>query len=104
MIQLDLFNGIPEDSGFPEYHFSNPEIYIAFKKYTFQAIEKGFKNFSSEFIFNIIRWETGISGNDEYKINNNYKAFYSRLFMNEYTELKGFFRIRKSKYDKLNLL
>jgi hypothetical protein len=98
MEQLNLFSGINSEK-FPEYHKDNPYIYEAFKKYTFESIERKFKNFSAEFVFNIIRWETAISGNDTFKMNNNYKAFYSRMFMNEYPEYKGYFRTRKSKYD-----
>ena len=98
MEQLNLFDGIGDDK-FPPYHNDNPHIYTAFKKYTLEAINRGYKNFSAEFIFNIIRWETGISGNDKFKINNNYKAFYSRLFMNDNKQYNGFFRIRRSKYD-----
>jgi len=98
--QLNLFTGI-NSSKFPEYHKDNPQIYSAFKKYTLAAISRGYKNFSAEFVFNIIRWETGITANeDDFKINNNYKAFYSRLFMNENEKYRGFFRTRKSKYDE----
>lgn len=97
--QTELFFGI-SDLTFPEYHQENPQIYQAFRKYTLQAIRKGHKNLSAEFIFNVIRWKTGVGVvADKYKVNNNYKAFYSRLFMNENPEYKGFFRTRKSKYD-----
>ncbi len=98
MNQLNLFNGI-ENTKFPDYHKENPNIYEAFKKYTFKSIDKGLNNYSAEAIFNIIRWFTKESGNDEFKVNNNYKAFYSRMFMNEFPEYKGYFRTRKSKFD-----
>lgn len=97
-MQIDLFNGI-QDEKFPLYHLENPHIYEAFKKYTFEAIDRGRLYFSSEAVINRIRWDSLISGNDKYKINNNYKAFYSRMFMNEYPAFKGFFSTRKSKYD-----
>lgn len=97
--QTELFFGIESES-FPEYHRQNPQLYATFKKVTFQAIRKGHKNLSAEFIFNVIRWKTGVGAiADKFKVNNNYKAFYSRLFMNENPEYDGFFRIRKSKYD-----
>jgi hypothetical protein len=87
---------------FQIYHRENPQIYEYFKKFTFQAINKGFKHWSAEAVFNICRWETGVSGNDEFKINNNYKAWYSRLFMNDFPEHKGFFQLRESKADQIN--
>ena len=99
MNQLSIFDGIKSEK-FPQYHKDNPHIYEAFKHHTHLAISRGFKNFSAEFVFNILRWETGISAkHDPYKINNNYKAFYSRMFMNEYPEYANFFRVRKSKFD-----
>lgn len=96
-----LFEGI-NNTEFHAYHTTNPDIYDAFVKYTLKAIRRGYEAFSAEFVFNIIRWETKITGNDEFKINNNYKAYYSRMFMNEYPEHKGFFRTRKSKADTEN--
>ena len=97
--QTLLFHGISDDF-FPTYHKENPQIYEAFEKFTLEAIKKGHKKFSAEFIFNIIRWKTGVSAEaDKFKVNNNYKAFYSRLFMNNNEEYKDFFRTRKSKYD-----
>ena len=99
MNQLNLFSDIT-DSKFPKYHSDNPTIYEAFKKITFEAISKGHNRFSAEFVFNVIRWKTKVTAKDEFKVNNNYKAFYSRMFMNEYPEHKGIFSTRKSKYDK----
>lgn len=86
---------------FNQYHQENPEIYIFFKRYALKSIEKGFKNLSAEFIFNIIRWETPISAGADFKINNNAKPFYSRLFMKEYPQFEGFFRKRSSKADEV---
>ena len=94
IFQLDLF-----EDDFLKYHRENPQIYEAFKQFTTKAIERGHKNWSAEAIFNVMRWETGIEGNDEFKINNNYKALYARLFMRDYPKYAGFFRIRKSQYD-----
>jgi len=92
--QLDLF-----EADFLKYHRDNPHIYEAFKKFTVKAINKGHKRWSAEAIFNVMRWETEITGNDEFKINNNYKALYARMFMRDFPEVKGFFAIRKSKFD-----
>lgn len=95
--------GIP--SKFIEYHRAHPEIYEAFKRIANEAIKKGHKNLSAEFVFNIIRWETPISAEevDGFKVNNNYKAYYSRMFMEENQHLKGFFRTRESKADDIDL-
>ena len=51
-------------------------------------------------IINRVRWETNIMTTDkDYKINNNYKPFYSRMFMSEHPEYENFFHKRTSKAD-----
>jgi len=99
--QLDIFEGISCDK-FPQYHTDNPHIYEAFKKYAFEAINSGRKHFSSEAIINRIRWDSMIRGAGEYKINNNYKSFYSRMFANEFPDYRDFFFMRKSKFDNIH--
>ena len=80
---------------FKKYDKDNPEIWEAFKKYSFQAKSKNFKNYSAKGIFEIIRWHTAINGNDVFKLNNNYHADYARKMMLYFPEFIGFFRVRK---------
>jgi hypothetical protein len=40
-----------------------------------------------------------VTTDDQFKLNNNYTAFYSRELMEEVLELKGFFRTRGSVAD-----
>ena len=65
----------------------------------FKTIQKGFKHFGANALFEVLRWQTGVSGNDKFKINSNYIAYYARAFESKYPEHKGFFRLRKSKFD-----
>lgn len=100
MSQLDMDFINPIESNFKKFHTDNPEIYKLFKEFTFTAISRGHKKLSSEMIINRIRWETNIMTNDkDYKINNNYKPFYSRMFMSDHPEYKEFFYKRTSKAD-----
>ena len=80
------------------WHRENPHVYDLFKRFTFEAIECGHKRLSAWLIVNRIRWETMIvtKGND-FKISNDFIAFYSRWFMIENPEHKGFFKIKKMK-------
>ena len=85
------------------FHEKNPEVYEVFKQFTFQAINRGHKNLSSEMIVNRIRWETDVMTTDkDYKINNDYKPFYSRLFMAEHKQYENFFRKRGSHADNID--
>ena len=88
---------------FKTFHSKNPEVYELFKTFTFRAINAGHIRLSSEMIINRIRWETSIETTDkDYKINNDYKPFYSRMFMNEYPNYNNFFSTRGSYADNLD--
>lgn len=83
---------------FEKYHRENPEIYDKFIYYARLTKAKGFKNYSANGIFELIRWHTGIKGNDCFKINNIYRPDYARKAMADFpNEFKGFFRIRETK-------
>ena len=81
-----------------EFHYQHPEVWHLFVQFTFQMIDRGYKNYSVNAIFERIRWEKDSVGGDgvtSFKLNNNYRAFYSRRFMRSYPEHAGFFRTRK---------
>ena len=49
-------------------------------------------------LFHILRWETRTSTGDlGLKINNNYTAFAARDLMDQYPDLRGFFKLREQK-------
>lgn len=80
------------------YHKDNPHVYEYFDKYSREAIDSGAKKCSPWLIVGRIRWETAITTSDtDFKISNDYIAFYSRLFMHENPEYKGFFRTKPMK-------
>lgn len=84
------------------FHEANPEVYELFKRFTFEAMNRGHQQLSAEMIINRIRWETKVVTTDaDYKINNDYKPFYSRLFIVEHPQHKDFFRLRQSVADNL---
>ena len=81
-----------------EFHHDNPRVYDLFKKFTFQAIQAGRENYSVNAIFERIRWHTDIeTRGDEFKLNNNHRAYYGRKFMLDYPKYDGFFRTRDTK-------
>ena len=85
---------------FKKYHEENPRVYDLFSEFTYQVINRGFKNFSSESIINQIRWFTSVETvGDVYKVNNDYKPYYSRKFMSDNPQYEGFFRTRLSVAD-----
>jgi len=82
---------------FEQYDNENPEIWKAFLKYTIETINKGFDHYGAKGIFELIRWHTGVKGNDGFKINNSYAPDYARKFIERYPVWKDFFRLRELK-------
>ena len=86
---------------FEKFHEENPKVYRLFKRFAFAAINTGHEHLSSEMVINRIRWETSVETRDEeYKINNNHKPFYARLFETDFPHHEGFFRKRTSAADE----
>ena len=98
--QPSLFDLPAEQTAFEKYHAENPQIYRVFKRFAIEAINAGCKHLGAQTIVERVRWETNVMGNDGYKINNNYSAYYSRLFMKEFPQHVGFFATRTAKADK----
>lgn len=85
-----------------EFHRKNPEIWQAFVRLTFDRIGKGFRHYSTQAIFEAIRWEMDVATGDglsSFKLNNNFCAFYGRRFMRAFPEYAGFFRTRRQKSE-----
>ncbi len=80
---------------FETYDRQNPQIWEQFVKFSKEAKQRGFSHYSAKGIFEIIRWHTPVTGNDAYKLNNNYHADYARKMMREYEEFRDFFRTRE---------
>lgn len=81
----------------------HPHVSVLFVKFTKEIISRGFKNYSVNAIFERIRWETDkadVDGKSSFKLNNNYRAWYARKFMERYPEYDGFFRTRKRVSDE----
>ena len=82
---------------FIKYHTAHPEVYRMFRYFTFELINAGRKNSSVAMIIERIRWESSVNPVDpekEFKIANDHKPFYARLFMYHYPRHNEFFRIR----------
>ena len=79
------------------FHNKHPEIWDLFVHFSYQMINRGFKNYSAKAIFERIRWEkdAGGDGVTVFKVGNNHPAFYARAFMKKYPQHEGFFRLRK---------
>ena len=82
------------------FHQRYPRVSILFVRFAKEIIDRGYKNYSVNAIFERIRWETDtpdIDGKSTFKLSNNHRAWYARKFMETYPEHAGFFRTRPRK-------
>jgi hypothetical protein len=80
---------------FQEFHQKNPQVYELWKRFCNEAINAGRKVLSAGLIAERIRWETEvITQGDKFKLNNNHRAYYARLFMRDNPQHDGIFKTR----------
>lgn len=94
-MQLSLY-----DTAFEAYHRANPQVFELFERFTYEKIAQGVTRLGAKAVAERIRWESPVSGDDGFKLNNNYPAYYARLFMQKHPEHDGLFQTRTSKADK----
>lgn len=83
---------------FGKYHKANPVVWEHFKKFAMEIRATKRKRYSAWTIINRIRWEHDIGVHSEdFKINNNYIAFYARILIHTNPEFKDFFELRALK-------
>ena len=83
---------------FNRYNAKNPNVYVLFIKYAHEAKRAGFTQYSAWAIMNRIRWHHDVNTprNDDFKISNDYIAWYARKAMTEYSfAFTGFFKVKK---------
>ena len=84
-------------ANFVIFHITNPQVWKKFKFFTFDRINRGFKNYGAGAIFERIRWDTDTptTKEDDLKLCNDYRAYYARMFHIAFPQYDGFFRNRK---------
>jgi hypothetical protein len=81
---------------FWEFHVTNPRVWALFKQFTQELVARGFRHHSADAIYHRIRWETAVAAKTgEFKLNNNYRAWYGHLYNRIYGV--DFFRMRAPK-------
>jgi hypothetical protein len=81
-----------------QWHRVNPHVYAEFERRAFQAVAAGREKISGWLIINRMRWETEIeTQGGEFKLPNDYIAFYARLFHAHHPEHAGFITTKRMK-------
>jgi len=83
------------------WHLDNLDVYELFEHYAFKAIRSGKTKCSAWLIVNRIRWDEEVETSGEFKIKNEYIAYYSRYFMYLHPEHRGFFDIKRLTNERI---
>ncbi len=83
-----------------EFHDAHPEVYIRFERMALEMSRRR-DHYSARTIIHALRFHTDLDGRpeDEFKINNNWSPYYTRLFEEQNPALVGFFEKRKAIAD-----
>lgn len=98
MIPYEAFPGAsrPLLEKFWKYHTDNPQIYELFAKYTHDVRNAGWPCISHWLIINRIRWTRTVEvRTNDFKISNDFIAFYPRLLIYNEPSFNGFFTLKK---------
>jgi len=80
------------------FHRAHPEVWTLFVSFAFEKIRLGYTHYGVGAVIERVRWETsGGASRPDFKINNNFRAFYARRFAKVFPEHKDFFRTRVQK-------
>ena len=96
MNAVNIFAHDSHRDRFEEFHRANPHVYEQLRRRALRAKRKGFKP-GIGCLFELLRWNHGMKftvGDGEFKLNNNYRAYYARMLMECEPELEGFFELR----------
>lgn len=86
---------------FVQFHKDNPEVYVELVSMARKLQRRGRKKIGIGMLFEVLRWHyymTTIS-DDEYKLANAHRAFYTRLIEQQESDLQGFFTRSESVAD-----
>lgn len=78
------------------FHQGNPDVLDALVNLARQAKHAGAAQYGIGALFEVLRWSRLMAKRpgEEFRLNNNYRAYYARLIMSLYPYLSGFFETR----------
>jgi hypothetical protein len=107
MTQLGLFDEATRldesrmGKAFRKFHGENPGVYYELRKLAIDLHGRGRERYGIAGLFEVLRWQRAMTivGDEAFKLNNNYRAFYARMLMHNDPALAGFFATRESEAD-----
>lgn len=92
----------PMAQEFEEFHASNPRVYEVLVRLAREWVAAtGRGKLGIKALYERARWEIAVqTNNPDYKLNNNFTAFYARLIMAQEPDLSELFHMRGSAADQ----
>jgi hypothetical protein len=84
------------ESEFKTFHAEHPGVYKDFCRLALEAANRGFARVSSDFLLHQIRWDS----DRRLKLNNNFSAYYARLFIREHPRHAYLFELRVTRAER----
>jgi hypothetical protein len=93
-----LKDGVPLDTieAFIDSFKQNPAVWRMFEKYTLDAIASG-RKLGAKAVMERVRWESEIERNQEFKVSNNWTAYYARVFAIKHPAHRRYFDFKAVK-------
>lgn len=100
---FDLLTDLATLDRFTEFHRNNPGVYQALVRLAREWIAStGQHKLGIKALYERARWEIVITtGATDFKLNNDYTAYYARLIMTQEPDLADMFNLRKSAADEI---
>lgn len=95
--QYDLFSELRPAQKFEEFHRLNPQVATALEQMTRELVQRGRRRIGIKMLFEVLRWNYFMETSDpnsDFKINNNYAPYYSRLLIERHPEWADVFELR----------
>ncbi len=80
---------------FEEFHRENPHVYERLRYMSLELVANGHSRIGMGMLFEVLRWSAMTTRDGDFKLNNNYRAFYSRMLMENEPELRDVFELRE---------
>jgi hypothetical protein len=90
---------------FQVFHKDNPHVYDALEDLAWEAQAKGYKRWGISGMYEILRWRGKLrtKGDKDFKLRNDFRAFYARMLLANGVVPEGFFSFRTSQADKMSM-
>jgi len=87
------------EAQFQEFHQANPHVYEALRRMALDLRRRGSRKIGMKMLFEVLRWQyymtTDDPAGDDFKLNNNYTAYYARELMANEPALADAFETRE---------